>query len=632
MILPFAQRSLFAQLLGGGLLIIAGVVITTFLISHHFQEKVRQATFRRAEATTMALAFRQLNEVHQKFMDTEQFIYEDSTESPALAGVQRAVRDIRQAADTLQPMLDGEPRAACVRIRGVLVMYSTALTKFLTTLKAHGLVSQGAAMAWNTNFNALLTLGGPLKLSPLVMRLGNAQSYARNTPVAPGVNWLDSVATLRTLVRRRAAQAGVPRSSELMQRLDRADSLFQVMYTLQLEMGRNDTEGLRSTMHRALLMLNTTIQPFQASMVRKAKAAEMRDAVALPVVLLIGVIVAVMFLYAFAASVSKTTSRISDAAIRLGHGDLSVRVDVPRQKELRDLAEAFNHMTDNLSVLITAVRQSGDRINTSTNEMAATSRQQHVTASEVAATTHQVSATAHAISNTSQELAQNIQRVLAVTERTAALATSGHSGLERMKQTMQHITDASGTIHHRFMILNERARAITHVITTIAKVADQINLLSLNAAIEAEKAGDYGLGFAVVAAEIRRLADQTASATTDIDRIITEMQSSVTSGMTGMDKFATEVRVSVVTSHEVERQLSEIIEQVQTLPPSFEQVSIGAQSQAEGAQQISEALAQLRDSVQQTVESLQQFHLTIEQLNDTSERLYAGISRFSIAV
>jgi methyl-accepting chemotaxis protein WspA len=100
------------------------------------------------------------------------------------------------------------------------------------------------------------------------------------------------------------------------------------------------------------------------------------------------------------------------------------------------------------------------------------------------------------------------------------------------------------------------------VVTTIARVADQTNLLSLNAAIEAEKAGEYGRGFSVVATEIRRLADQTAVATYDIEQIVREIQSAVAAGVMGMDKFSEEVRRGMSEVTQVGDQLSQIIGQV----------------------------------------------------------------------
>jgi len=168
-------------------------------------------------------------------------------------------------------------------------------------------------------------------------------------------------------------------------------------------------------------------------------------------------------------------------------------------------------------------------------------------------------------------------------------------------------------------------------VTTISKVADQTNLLSLNAAIEAEKAGEHGRGFAVVAREIRRLADQTAVATFDIEQIVKEMQSAVSAGVMGIDKFADEVRRGREAIGEVTSQLTEIIGQVQTLPPSFESVNEGVQSQSISAAQISEALAQLSVASQQTADSLRQSSMAIDQLNDASRGLQSGVARFTLA-
>ena len=162
--------------------------------------------------------------------------------------------------------------------------------------------------------------------------------------------------------------------------------------------------------------------------------------------------------------------------------------------------------------------------------------------------------------------------------------------------------------------------------TTITKVADQTNLLSLNAAIEAEKAGEYGRGFAVVATEIRRLADQTAVATYDIEQMVKEMQSAVSAGVMGMDKFSEEVRRGVQEVEQASTQLGQIIQQVQTLTPRFEAVNEGMQLQATGGQQINEALMQLSEAAQQTAESLQHSNRAIEQLDEAAHGLQNGVA------
>ena len=180
-------------------------------------------------------------------------------------------------------------------------------------------------------------------------------------------------------------------------------------------------------------------------------------------------------------------------------------------------------------------------------------------------------------------------------------------------------------------MLSEKANNINQVVTTITKVADQTNLLSLNAAIEAEKAGEAGRGFSVVATEIRRLADQTAVATYDIEQTVKEIQSAVAAGVMGMDKFSDQVRRGMQDVQQVGEQLTQIIQQVQTLAPRFLEVSEGMQAQASGAEQISDALTQLTEASQQTVQSLRQSTDAIGGLNEVAHGLRSAVSRFRLA-
>jgi methyl-accepting chemotaxis protein WspA len=179
-------------------------------------------------------------------------------------------------------------------------------------------------------------------------------------------------------------------------------------------------------------------------------------------------------------------------------------------------------------------------------------------------------------------------------------------------------------------VISEKAENINSVVTTITKVADQTNLLSLNAAIEAEKAGEYGLGFAVVAREIRRLADQTAVATLDIESMVLEMQSSVTTGVMEMDKFSEEVKRVVGTVGEISGQMGQIIEKVKEVTEQFEKVNAGTKTQAQRADQIREAMVQLSEGAKQTSESVKQSNEATEQLREAARTLQAEVARFKL--
>ena len=349
----------------------------------------------------------------------------------------------------------------------------------------------------------------------------------------------------------------------------------------------------------------------------------------------ISLIVAVLVVFLIVGRLQSTAvtaplEQITTALERMRQGDFSRRLKSLREDEFGVVSGDLDRLADDLSVLVGQVQRSGIQVNTTATEIAATAREQQSTASQIATTTAEIAATSKEISATSRELDKTMDEVSQVAEATTELANSGQTGIGRMENTMHQIINASGAVTSKLAVLSEKTANINSVVTTITKVADQTNLLSLNAAIEAEKAGEYGLGFAVVAMEIRRLADQTAVATYDIEKMVKEMQSAVSAGVMGMDKFSEEVRRGVEEVRQVSTQLAQIIHQVQTLTPRFQNVSEGMHAQATGAQQISETLTQLGEAAQQTAESLRQSNLAIEQLNDAARGLQTSVSRFKL--
>ncbi|WP_298187655.1 methyl-accepting chemotaxis protein [uncultured Pseudomonas sp.] len=333
-------------------------------------------------------------------------------------------------------------------------------------------------------------------------------------------------------------------------------------------------------------------------------------------------------------SLQRAISRPIDAVVEtfklLGSGDLSARLDMGRRDEFNAIEQGFNSMAGELKTLVAQAQRSAVQMTTSITEIAATSRQQQATATETAATTTEIGATSREIAATSRDLVRTMSEVSGTAEHTSVLAGSGQLGLARMEDVMRHVVGAADVVNAKLAILNEKAGNINHVVTTIVKVADQTNLLSLNAAIEAEKAGEYGRGFAVVATQVRRLADQTAVATYDIEQMVREIQSAVSAGVMGMDKFSEEVRRGNSEMTQVGDQLSQIIHQVQALAPRVQMMDEGMQAQATGAEQINQALVQLSEASGQTVDSLRQAGAAIDELNQVAGSLRSGVSRFKV--
>jgi len=322
---------------------------------------------------------------------------------------------------------------------------------------------------------------------------------------------------------------------------------------------------------------------------------------------------------------------VLDVVSIAAQGDLTADMMVfSSDDSISQVAAGVKTMLENLNSLVKQVQVSGIQVTSSATQISANAKEHEATVAEQAASTNQIMSTITEISATGKELLMTMQEVKKVVQNTSESATDGHNSLVSMENTMGQMQAATDTISSKLAVLSEKADNINTVVTTINRVADQTNLLSLNAAIEAEKAGEYGRGFSVVATEIRRLADQTAVATWDIEQMVKEMLSAVSAGVMSMDKFSEEVSRGVSDVATVGAQLTHIIEQVQALLPRFETVNEGTRLQAEGADQIKESMIQLNEMAQQTAETLKQSGHSVEQLKDAARGLQEGVSTFKV--
>jgi methyl-accepting chemotaxis protein WspA len=312
-----------------------------------------------------------------------------------------------------------------------------------------------------------------------------------------------------------------------------------------------------------------------------------------------------------------------------GASDLTARVAIDSQDEIGQLAVGINAMIAKIQVVVQRVREASVQLLSTAAQIAATAKQQEMTMQGLSSSTAEIAAAVREISATSKELVGTMGEVHERSNQAATLATSGRSRLDSMGTTMQQLVESTASISGKLALIREKAENINVVVTTITKVADQTNLLSINAAIEAEKAGEYGRGFLVVAREIRRLADQTAVATLDIENMVRHMQDAVSAGVMQMDKFSGEVRSGVERVAEINGQTGQIITEVQGLSGRFQLVNEGMRNQSIGAQQINEAMIQVSQGTKQTEASLEEFNKATAHLRHSVELLNQEIAQFT---
>ncbi|QYF93936.1 CHASE3 domain-containing protein [Massilia sp. PAMC28688] len=331
------------------------------------------------------------------------------------------------------------------------------------------------------------------------------------------------------------------------------------------------------------------------------------------------------------ASLRAKVDALLGVVSRAAAGDLTGAVTVRGEDAIGRMGEGLHTMVENLRRLIDNVQQAGIQVTTSATEIAAAASQQEAMGIEQAQTSVEILATTREISANTEQLLKTMEGATAVADYTTSATAEAQTNLKRMDSTMGQMVAATDSINAKLAALSEKASNINSVLTTITKVADQTNILSLNAAIEAEKAGDAGRGFSVVATEIRRLADQTSVSTWDIEQMLREMQSAVSASVMGMDKFSEEIRRSVGEVRQVGEQLSGVMDQVQKLAPEFDLVLQGMQSQASGAAQIADTMTQLNDTTHQSVDSLKATSEAVHQLQFAASGLHTSVASFSLA-
>lgn len=301
-----------------------------------------------------------------------------------------------------------------------------------------------------------------------------------------------------------------------------------------------------------------------------------------------------------------------------------------RFDEVDYLVKSIHTMLMTLNSLVSQVQTSGDQVTGSALKLGTAINQLEAAVENQAAATQELGSSSREISATSQELARTMNESTTVAVSTGDLAAQGVRDLGEMSVTMDAMRDASGGIFSKLSVINSKAANISTVVTSISKISEQINLLSLNAAIEAEKAGEFGQGFSVVAREIRKLADQTAMSTLDIEKIVAEMLSAVSAGVMEMDKFRKQVETGVSNVALLGDGISGVVTQVQTLTPRFESVNEGMQNQSEGAEQISKAMIQLSETSIQTKDALTEFVAITEQLSSSVSSLEQEVAAFQV--
>ena len=338
-----------------------------------------------------------------------------------------------------------------------------------------------------------------------------------------------------------------------------------------------------------------------------------------------------LFIYLLRTFLSKPISTLISSITEIQqHNDLTKRVDIKSDDEIGKLGKCFNSFIETLQGVIRDVASSTTEVAGAATEIAASSEQIASGMREQSSQVEQISSAVEEMSASVEEVARKSGIASNEANESGSMAEVGGQTVRDTIAGMQSIAEAVSAGAISVTELGKRGEQIGQIIGVINDIADQTNLLALNAAIEAARAGEHGRGFAVVADEVRKLADRTTIATEEIAQSIQAIQVETGEAVTKMNAGTEQVNIGVEKATEAGRSLEQIVTSARSVAGNIQSIAAAAEQQSLAAGEVSRNIESITAVTAESTEGAQQAAEAATMLSDKCEQLRAMIARFKI--
>ena len=346
----------------------------------------------------------------------------------------------------------------------------------------------------------------------------------------------------------------------------------------------------------------------------------------LGVAVLVGVILAALV----RRTISAPLSAFMEFVARVGRGDLSGAAAATGKDEIGQLGATLNGMVEGLRQLTRQSREVTENLNAAAAEIRASTQEQAAGVEEQLAAVQETAATADEITHTGTQIGKRAQEVITSAQAAARNSSAGLRAVDDTMRAMDSIREQAEAVASNIVSLSEKTQAIGEIIATVNDISERSHLLALNAAIEAAAAGEQGRSFAVVAAEMKTLADQAKEATGQVRSILSDIQRGISASVMLTEEAVKRVSAGKARTDTTHATIREITGSIQESVQTFQQIVASTNQQQLGIEQVMGALGNIRQASQQTAASTRQLDTAAGNLSHLAQQLVALADRYRL--